>query len=297
MASNNPGLARQWESATDGRYVFTITSIEGDVRYFVEAGDATTPFYLWCVKRPPPAVSEFRIRYTYPPYTGRPPLTVANNTGLIQRLSATELPPTVVASEPLQSATLTLNGQNIAMDAGAEENARQVKLSVNRDATYAIQLEGEWRDTGQTTLDNFTFAPRPIARRFCACSRPDESAPESHRNISIGLSGAVDYSDLDALTLHGQVNDSSPIDINLDIGPDHRRQEDTLEFDLASLKLRLGDVVTLAMTARDNAGQATSSGPVQVLASPEVVLYVDMQARPRSWTEPLNCAAHGQRRA
>ena len=77
------------------------------------------------------------------------------------------------------------------------------------------------------------------------------------------------------------------IEIPLNLGTDRHHQEDTIEFDLASLKLSLGDVATLTLAARDNAGQAAASLPLQVLASPRTV-DLDTQGASTNWKTRRN---------
>ena len=103
------------DDAGAGRYTFTVNAVGRDVRYYVTGGDATSPAYSVRVKRPP-AVSEFRIRYTYPAYTGKPPLTVTNADGTIEAPAGAEELLTVVATEPLEAALLTIGDQKILMD-------------------------------------------------------------------------------------------------------------------------------------------------------------------------------------
>ena len=71
---------------------------------------------------------------------------------------------TVVATEPLQSATLTLSGQNLSMEPAAADNVRQIKLAVTRDATYSLELLAHAR-LDRPKPKSCTSAPRPIVRR------------------------------------------------------------------------------------------------------------------------------------
>ena len=104
--------AMSW--AGDGHYTFAPPSVKRNQWYYVAGGDATTRRYAVRVLRRP-AVAEFRIRYAYPAYTGRPPQTVTNSDGVIEAPVGTVATVTITATEPLQSALLTANGEKILM--------------------------------------------------------------------------------------------------------------------------------------------------------------------------------------
>ena len=143
--------------AGDGHYTYALPSIERDQWYYVAGGDAATRRFAVRVLRRP-AIAEFRIRYVYPAYTGRPPQTVTNSDGVIEAPIGTVATVTITATEPLQSALLTANGEKILMSRAATEgdadgwassassssssadNVRQARLTVLKQGPYQVDL-------------------------------------------------------------------------------------------------------------------------------------------------------------
>jgi hypothetical protein len=87
-----------------------------------------------------PTVAEVRIRYAYPPYTNRPPLTVSNTDGLVEAPAGTEADVTFVGNVPLESATLRVGDQTIETTTTGDPRERRARLVVERDAPYALSL-------------------------------------------------------------------------------------------------------------------------------------------------------------
>ncbi len=127
------------DDAGANRFTFTINAVGRDLHYYVSGGDATSRQYEVRVKRTP-AVAEFRIRYTYPPYTGKAPFTVTNSDGLIEAPVGADAQLTIVATEPLQSALVTIGDQKILMERTDDENTRRATLHVQRDLNYDLDL-------------------------------------------------------------------------------------------------------------------------------------------------------------
>src|SRR3954447_27008942 len=131
--------------AGDGRYTYALASVERDQWYYVSGGDATTRRYAVRVLRRP-AVAEFRIHYVYPAYTGKPPQTVTNSDGVIEAPVGTEVTVGITATEPLQAALLTANGEKTMMARGgadgdaAPESVRQARLTVTKQGPYQVDL-------------------------------------------------------------------------------------------------------------------------------------------------------------
>ena len=68
----------------DGRFQFTLSSIDRDWQYDVSGGDALSELYTIRVLRRP-AISQFRVQYVYPAYMKRPPATSISSDGALMR--------------------------------------------------------------------------------------------------------------------------------------------------------------------------------------------------------------------
>lgn len=281
------------------RYAFTLASVDRDLRYRVSAGDATSRTYAVRVRRPP-AVERFRVHYEYPAYTGRAALTVINTDGVIEAPTGTRATLTVVATEPLDDALLTIGGERTMMHrptpgepldgadaaAAADGRVRRASFVVRKDGKYDLILISDREVPGGgpgTTVIRATPDGKPLVR----LSQAGENLRLHPREILPLSYEALDDYGIGTIVLRAQVNSASPVEVPIALrAADARRQSDEYEFDLATMPLGIGDVVTLHMTATDRAGQAAVSEPVQVLVSPR---SVDLATYQR--VEELNSAA------
>lgn len=306
-APSTPGLqlssrgdpARVRPAAHDAtRYAFTLASVDRDLRYRVTAGDATSRTYTVRVRRPP-AVERFRVHYEYPAHTGRAALTVVNTDGVIEAPTGTRATLTIVATEPLDDALLTFAGERTMMRppaageplpaadaaAAAEGRVRQASFVVRKDGKYELVLISDREVPGGgpgTTTVRATPDGKPLVRLSQA---GDNLRLHPREILPLGYEALDDYG-IGRLVLRAQVNSAAPLDVPIPLQPDPRRQADEHEFDLATMPLGIGDVVTLRLVATDRAGQSAASEAVQVLVSPR---SVDLATYQR--VEELNSAA------
>jgi hypothetical protein len=264
-----------------GLFAFAISSVDRDFRYYVTAGDARSRSYAVRVKRPP-AVERFSIRYDYPAYSGRSALTVVNSDGLIEAPIGTRATITVTATEPLNSALLTVGAEKIMMDrvdangghAGAVSDAarmRRAAITINKDARYSIDLVSDRQVPGVGPAGTMQIRAIPDGRPLVRLSRAGESLRLHPREILPLTYQALDDYGIASLVLVAQVNSAKPVEVPLQLRGDARRQERDYEFDLATLPLTVGDVLALSLAATDSAGQRVATEAVQVLVSPRSI--------------------------
>lgn len=121
------------------RFDAVLGPVDTDIRYYVTAGDARSEtHHIRVVKRP--VVSEFRIRYTYPPYLKRPAATVVNSDGYIEAPVGTQLTMSVVASEPLASASLALGDRTLALTRGDDAHTFRGSFTIDRSMDYSLEM-------------------------------------------------------------------------------------------------------------------------------------------------------------
>ncbi|MDB5171267.1 MAG: putative rane protein, partial [Phycisphaerales bacterium] len=257
------------DEAGGGRFGFTLNAVERDLRYYVTGGDAATRRFTVRVKRPP-AVAQFRVRYTYPAYSARQPLSVVNTDGLIEAPTGSEALLTIVSTEPLQSALLTVGGDKVLMERTSLENVRQARLQIRRDAAYELDLIStrEVHGNGPAKMQIRATPDRPPLVRL---PQAGQSLRLNPRDILPLSYQALDDYGLDSLAVHAQINGADAQALSLRLAGDRRKQEDTFNFDLASLSLSIGDVLTLNIVARDSAGQETESDSLHVLIAPRSI--------------------------
>jgi hypothetical protein len=273
---------REWDAApmavaaADERsYTHALPPAERDIRYYVTAGDATTPVHALRVLRRP-AVAEFRVRYVYPAYTGRGPLSVRNTDGLIEAPHGTEAAVTIVATEPLAAAVLKIGEKRIDAAPGGEPNVRTARLTVDNDRPWELEMTSDRgvAGGGPQSMQIRAVPDRPPLVRLV---QPATDLRLAERDLVPLSYQALDDYGVATLVARAQVNANPPVEYPLRprggtaAAADARRVEGELNVDLLPLKVRVGDVVSITVTATDRAGQKGASDVRHVLVSPRSV--------------------------
>lgn len=260
----------------DGDYAYTLGSVDHDLNYYVTGGDATSltyPVHLLHV----PAVSEFRIHYQYPAYTGRSPLTVSNTDGLIEAPTGTQATIEVRSTQPLAEATIALGGKRLSMNETAEPAVRQAMLLVSKNQPYRLQMtarNGVQGSGPETTAIRATPDQPPLVRLV---SPADDLRLSPHDILPLQYEAIDDYG-LSSLSAQVQVNSQSPWPMAIKLRGDARHQAGFYNLDLALLKPSIGDVVSVWMQAKDTSGQLSISEVRHILVSPR---SIDMNTHQR----------------
>lgn len=263
-----------------GRFGFTLSSVDRDFRYYVTAGDARSRTFAVRVKRPP-AVERFSIRYDYPAYSGRSALTVVNSDGLIEAPIGTRATVTITATEPLESAQLGVGAEKILMDrvdatggGGADTDAKRMRravVTIAKDTRYSLDLVSDRHVRGAGPAGTMQIRAIPDGKPLVRLSRAGESLRLHPREILPLSFQALDDYGIESLVLLAQVNSAKPVEVPLEVRGDVRRQERGYDFDLATLPLTVGDVLSVSLAVTDSAGQRAGTEAVQVLVSPRSV--------------------------
>ncbi|HSU68148.1 MAG TPA: hypothetical protein VLJ39_14820, partial [Tepidisphaeraceae bacterium] len=252
-----------------GQYSFTLPAVDRDLRYHVEGGDARTDDYQVRVLRRP-AVAQFRIRYDYPAYTHLAPNTVTNTGGRIEAPGGTHVSLTVVATEPLQAALLTIGSDRVLMDRTADPTIRHADLVVRSDAKYSLDLIST-RDVAGTGPAGMSIRSIPDLPPQVRLARAGDVLRLNPRDIVPVLYEALDDYGLKSLALRAQINNHDPVELPIRLWRDPRRQQDVFNLDLATLPLGMGDQVKVWAVATDTAGHTAQGAPLQVVISPRSV--------------------------
>jgi len=275
------------EPLGEGRFAFALANIERDTRYYITAGDASSRMFDVRIKRPP-AVVEYRVQYKFPSYTGRPPFTVRNTDGIIEAPIGSEALVTIVASEPLQSATLSHDGTKLETAPGFQDTARQVSLPINKDAVYQVQLLSTRgvAGKGRQTIQVHAAADHPPIVRLTQADQTFRVGPRD--NLPLNYQVLDDFG-IASVSIVAQVNGNRTLRIPLTLGGDARRQEQAININLESWRLGSGDVVSLSIAARDNDGQTTTSDALRLYISANAI-DLESQARLRELSDALQLA-------
>lgn len=258
-------------SLTDSqsRFAFPIPAIDRDLYYYVRGGDARSEEYDIKVKRIP-AVAEFHIQYTYPPYTGHPPMTVTNTDGLIEALSGCVAMVTITTTEPLSSAMLTVDGQQwerLQMVSLGKPTEWRTQLSVVGNANCSLEMVSAAGVPGR--------GPAPMLLRALPDKPPVVVIEQPASDLRLAAADAItlhysasdDYG-LKSLEAVVRLNDAIVAVFPASLPPGALRREGEFTFDLLDLSPRIGDVVSLSLRAEDFADHVTQGEARQVLISP-----------------------------
>lgn len=268
------GDDRNWMRVTmspigEGEFVFNIASVDRDLHYYLTGGDARSPDYTVRVLRAP-TISQFRITYEYPAYTGLSATTVTNTDGHIEGPAGTKVSLAITASEPLQSAMLRMGEQRLLMDRWRDAYSRRSDFIIKADSKYSIDLISV-RDVAGSGPTGTSVQAVPDLPPQVRLARGGDSLRLNPRDLIPIWYEALDDYGIKSLQILAQVNDQSPVAVPVPLWGDPRRQQDVFNFDLAMLPLGIGDVVKVTAVATDTAGHTTQSLPLRVIISPRAI--------------------------
>ncbi|MDP9172484.1 MAG: DUF4175 domain-containing protein [Planctomycetota bacterium] len=233
-----------------------VPDIERDLMYFVVCGDAQTPQFNIRALRPP-AVIEFRYKYSFPDYVLRPPLLPSQATdGMIEAPIGTQVTLSVVSTEPLASTTLTDGATHIELTPAGPTNIRQCRLRVDHDSKLDLSMVSDRGVIGKgpAGMAMHAVADLPPTVRFL---QPMEDLRLSPRDIlQIGYLATDDYG-VTTVGVRAQVNQSPAQEFDAVLSGDPQYRRGLLTLDLGMLGLKVEDVVRLRLIARDGAGHET----------------------------------------
>lgn len=253
-----------WISSDDGRtwqgqpmaaaqagFALTLGDVQRDLQYFVRGGDARSDGFTVRVLRPP-QVMQFRVRYVYPAYTAKPPLTVTNADGLIEAPVGSSATVEIVCTAPLTAATLTVGDQPIATSPTSQPNVRQCTLHVERDAKLQLELIGEEiSGAGPATMAIHALPDMPPVVNFIEPAGDLRLGPRD--TLPVTCLATDDYG-VTSAALHVQLNLAVPVQIAIPLSGQPRYRRGTIALDLAQFDLTAGDLIRLSLVATDNGG-------------------------------------------
>ncbi len=244
-------------------------------RFVVRSGDAETDQTTISILRKP-AVAEFRLRYEYPAYMKREPLTARNTDGLIEAPVGTKVNVAVVGTERISTALLNAREFSLPLTATVEPTVVEGSFTIAKDQPYQVKMVSA---KGLEGIGPQGSQIRAIPDRvpFVQLVAPADDLRLSPRDITAVRYQAMDDYGIASLVLRLQVNNSQPIDMPMRTGSgaDTRRHDGDEELDLANLGLKIGDVVGVTLVAKDGAGQSGASQTRYIFISPHSVATDD----------------------
>lgn len=244
-----PYISEQFEHRLD------LGPVENDLSYVVsQSGTASDTFRVRVTSNP--FITELRLRYEYPAYTGLPPYETARDKA-IQGLRGTRITLDGRSSNPLSTATLILGVDSLRSLEIHEERGFSDTLTLDRDTYYSFRLEDSW---GLVNTDSLVY---PIV------VTPDEPPriallyPEKESKLGEQMQQALMYEAADDFGFGRMVlnfrkmniagRESEPRNFSLPLperGSTHLFER--YDWDLRPLRLLPGESVVYSLTVWDN---------------------------------------------
>jgi len=254
---------------TPEQFEFLLPSVDRSFAFRVTGGDASTRLIRVAVL-PRPVVTEFRVRYTYPPYMNRAPLNVTNTDGLVEAPVGTDAQLAVVSSQPLKSAALVIEKVTTPLAATIEPTVFQARLKLQKASSYTVKLASVDGVDGAGPAGS-VIRVLPDRAPLVQVVRPESDLRLGPRDLLAAQYRALDDFGVASLSLRVQVNGSEPRVSPMKLSRDPRLNEGSQVIDLAAFGLKVGDVVTYAFVGEDALKQQGTSDVRRVLISPRSI--------------------------
>jgi len=256
-------------SPSDDGYTYTLQAVDRDLYYYASGGDAQTPVQRIEVLRQP-TILEYRVRYAYPPYIGRQPLTITSPDGSLEAPVGTDATLTIRSSEPLSEAQLIMGDQTIAMTATADPAVRHATIRITRNDNYRLRLTTH-RGATSELAEPIRIVAIPDRPPLVRIIQPSENLRLTPRDVAEIRFQALDDYGIRSLRLVASVNGEDRHRATLRLRGDPARQEALVDVDLARLELAFGDIVRLRVEAEDLNGHTAASEPRTILIAPRSI--------------------------
>jgi len=248
------------------RFAFTCPPATASFRYRVHAGDALSAFYTATVV-PKPAVEGLEVRYEFPKYTRREPLTQEKAEGDIKALPGTLVTLRAKTNKGMAGAAMLVNGQVAADSKGqplvATEVVKGGQPAVVCRFTLGAEVAGKWTlklvdEHGfESSTAEHTIEVVPDGAPVVAVIKPEAKQlrlpPTAPLPIAftveddVGLAGAELLIEVD-----GRGRPSQPLALPRDPKKLTRAVASETALQLGTMELRNAKYVTFQLRATDN---------------------------------------------
>lgn len=247
------------------RYSTSLVVEDASVRYRFLAGDAITRWYL-TPTRPRPRVAKFHKEYHFPAYADTAPRPVTETDGDLRALAGSTAKLEIVVDQTISSGFLEVEteGRKRTVDCAVVDGNRLIgELPIRADGTYKVHLTA--RETGFVNR----FSPRyeidamPDLVPSVEILRPEDDRlvqPEERVRFE-GV--AKDDFRLGEFTQRIRINRGRWNDRRLPIQKP-AKATCAYNWDLLSLNVKPGDVVTTFLVAKDLKGNRAESAKLRL---------------------------------
>ncbi len=262
----------------DGKYSFTLPSVDRDWQYDVSGGDARSDVYAIRVLRRP-GVVQFRVRYVYPSYMNLSPTSVVSSSGALEAPVGTQAFVDLVCTEPVESAKIVVGDQPIVARPTGEPNVYQASLGITQSGPYQIHLHSARGEEGVPPADTVIRAAPDQPPNVQWIGAPADLCIDPLDRASLRFRASDDYG-VTSTQLTVQINDQPVRVIALPSSGASRQQSGEITLNCSDWDLAVGDVMNIGIEVSDATHQIGRSELIHLLIAPT-----------STKVDGLNCAA------
>lgn len=241
-----------------------IEAVTRPFTFSVAAGDDHTSIRNVAVRVvPPPAVKELTLKLIAPAYTELPPQTLAPGNTQVRAVEGTRVEVTALANKPIKVATLRLgeapSGDRVALD--RERTRLSTQFTVRDSGPFWFELLDTEGFKNREAVRYEVRASKDEAPRVVIDEPPNDRDVPPNATVPVVFTIDDDYGIQSARLLYKTATGGSeptplvalPLWDSKDVpaGRPVKHQEVRYSWDLSSLKLAPGSIVTFHAEARD----------------------------------------------
>ena len=230
-----------------GAYQFLFAGLPENVEYYVTAGAMTSKHFHIRVTDLP-AVTQIRVTYHYPAWTGMPS-EIEERGGDLRAVVGTEAELDVSTDRPLQDGLIQLDsGQKIQLS-GGRNNVYHGSIKMDQDGVYHIA--GVADGQGVRVSEDFFIEARKANPPQISLARPRGDYHASPiEEVTVDAKAADEYP-LKSVELHYSVNGGPETTLDLLGHKGEKKADGSTTLSLENFKLVAGDLISVYATAKD----------------------------------------------
>jgi hypothetical protein len=252
-----------------GQFRFTVGAIDRDWQYDITGGDARSALYtIRALRRP--GVARLRVQYRYPAYMNLAATVMSDTDGTLEAPVGADATLEVTCTEHVARASITYAGRRIEAKPADNANVYQATLPVTQSAPFQISLLSDRKvaGSGPGGMEVRAIADQPPVVRWATARR--DLRLDARDTFAVRCAIADDYGAVSGAMLV-QINNQPPVSFPLAIKSPGRAWDELVSMNLAELKVAVGDVLQMKISASDAAGGRGTSETIRVIAAPQSV--------------------------
>jgi hypothetical protein len=237
-----------------GAYQFLFAGLPEKVEYYVTAGAMSSKHFQIRVTDLP-AVTQIRVTYHYPTWTGMP-TEVEERGGDLRAVTGTEAELEVSTDRPLQGGQIQLDsGQKIQLTS-VRNNVYRGAIKMDQDSVYHVAGVADGQSV-RVSEDFFIEARKPNPPQISLLRPQGDYHASPIEEVTVGAKATDDYG-LRDVELHYSVNGGPETTLNLLRRKGEKQADGSTTISLEDFKLVAGDLISVYATAKDGNAESHS---------------------------------------